>query len=212
MEPAPSGPDHLQRKQLLYQKFGPQVEAVLASKPELLRQDEIADKIRPAQDHATQMQLEMMLRKRGIITESTTASTGMACSGSPVSGGELENLQALLSNPVAKAGISSDSAAALEDLLRGKVHISNSPTHASLPPPRRMSGTSGSSEVGQQFAQVDEALAKLKTLSQRLEIENQVLSAKLHAAQADLHRKDDRIRALERALSATGLPLPGDVV
>lgn len=32
----------------------------------------------------------------------------------------------------------------------------------------------GSSEVGQQFAQVDEALAKLKTLSQRLEIENQV--------------------------------------
>lgn len=37
MEAVGSLHEHLQRKQLLYEKFGPQVEALLAQQPELLK-------------------------------------------------------------------------------------------------------------------------------------------------------------------------------
>uniref|UniRef100_A0A7S4LCZ9 Uncharacterized protein n=1 Tax=Eutreptiella gymnastica TaxID=73025 RepID=A0A7S4LCZ9_9EUGL len=72
-----SAEDHLQRKHMLYEKFGAQIEAVLASQPQLLKKEEKLpdEKAKDLESEANARQLEMLLEKKGLSFSKASSTT-----------------------------------------------------------------------------------------------------------------------------------------
>eukprot|EP00668_Euglena_longa_P014272 GGOE01018251.1.p1 GENE.GGOE01018251.1~~GGOE01018251.1.p1 ORF type:complete len:216 (-),score=52.06 GGOE01018251.1:188-835(-) len=209
MEAIGSLHEHLQRKQLLYDKFGAQVEALLAQQPDLLKKDEHGDDAaKAAQSQLNQMQLEALLKKKGILEPSKATVEPKVAELNSI-GFETTSVSTPPTNVTTMlvAAPTFPVAAPPPPPTKTTVVATMGPqAQLELLMARKGVQVQGEEELSplmtQQFTQVELVLSKLKGTCVRLEMENQVLNSKLQASYVESQRKDERIRALERELAA----------